>query len=262
MAYARDEKLRNLFSGTISGAGTGAGIGTAIGGPPGAAIGAGIGALIGGIGGYFLTDDEKNEMIEMYRAGKLDDETVAQIESTIARRYNMIRRSQSAAFSRAGTDKSSFAMRQLTETNNAERQSLVDAITGETERRQAIGFGLSDQASAQRAQNVASGIGALFEGYQVHQENQAAEAEAAAQDRLFTAIGKFLESDGGTPTPASPKVAGSKTGAGNPFSRHRSRAPNVALKWDALKSSYNAPVNTSKPKVIWDTPKPKVSWLQ
>ena len=258
MAYARDEKIRNALSGTLSGAGTGAGIGMTIGGPPGAAIGAGIGAIVGGIGGYFLTDDEKNELIEMYRQGKLDDATVANIEGTIARRYNMLRRSQSAAFTRGGVDTSSFAMRQLAETNNAERQNLVDAITGETERRQAIGFGLSDEASARRLQEVASGVGAAFEGYQLFQENEAMKADAASQDRLLKAIGELLEDgDSGTAAPNKPKVALSKTGAGNPFSRHRARAPNVATKWDALKNSANV-----KPKVNWDTPKPKLSWLQ
>ncbi len=264
MAYAQEEKLRNTFSSATSLGGTGAGLGFAIAGPPGAAIGGGIGLIIGGIGGFFLTDDEKNEMIEMYREGKLDDQTVANIESTIARRYNILRSQQSADFARRGVDKSSFAMRQIADTTNAERQTLAEVLTGEVERRQAIGFGLSDQASAQRAQDVASGIGALFQGYQLHEEGEAAKAEAARDERLITAIGKFLEgNDGGTPTPASPKVSVSKTGAGNPFSRHRSRAPNVSVKWDRLKSSYNAPVTTSKPKVSWgSTPKPKVSWLR
>ena len=227
MAYAQDEKLRNTFSSATSLGGAGAGIGFSVGGPVGAAIGGGIGALIGGIGGYFLTDDEKNEMIEMYRQGKLDDQTVANIESTIARRYNMLRSQQSADFARRGVDKSSFAMRQIADTTNAERQSLAEAITGEVERRQAIGFGLSEQAGAQRAQDVASGIGALFQGYSLHQEAEGMKADAAADDRLITAIGKLFEEGGATPTPAAPKVSMSKTGAGNPFSRHRSRAPSV-----------------------------------
>lgn len=244
MGYATDEKIRNTLSSAISLGGTGAGIGTAISPGVGTAIGGGIGFLAGGIAGFFLTDDEKNEMIEMYRAGKLDDETVAQIEGTIARRYDMLRRSQSAGMARSGLTKSSFAARQIADTTNAERQSLAEALTGEVERRQMIGFGMSDQAGAQRAQDVASGIGALFQGYQLYQEGEAAKAEAAADDRLATAIGKLFES-GGTPTPASPKVALSKTGAGNPFSRHRSRAPNAAMKWDALKKQYNEPVRTT-----------------
>lgn len=224
MAYAQEEKLRNTFSSATSLGGTGAGIGFSIGGPPGAAIGGGIGLIVGGISGFFLTDDEKNEMIEMYREGRLDDQTVANIESTIARRYNMLRSQQSADFARRGVDKSSFAMRQIADTNNAERQTLAEALTGEVERRQAIGFGLSDQASAQRAQEVASGIGALFQGYQLHEQGEAVKAEAARDDRLITAIGKLFE-DGGTTTPTP--VAPSKTGAGGPFSRHRSRAPSV-----------------------------------
>ena len=244
MAYAQDEKLRNTASGAVEGLGTGAGIGFSIGGPKGAAIGAGIGFIVGGIKGWFLTDDEKNEIIEMYRSGKLDDQTVANIESTIARRYNMLRSHQSASMARAGVDKSSFAMRQIADTTNAERQTLAEALTGEVERRQAIGFGLSDAAAAERAQGVASGIGAAFQGYQLHQQGEAMKADAAADDRLATLLGKILE-DGGTQTPAAPKVYKSKTGAGNPFSRHRSRAPNVrttfgsnmTTTWEALKKS-------------------------
>lgn len=228
MGYARDEKVRNTLSSALSLGGTGAGIGTAIAPGIGTAIGGGIGLLVGGISGFFLTDDEKNEVIEMYRKGELDDETVSQIESTVARRYDMLRRNQSASMARAGLTKSTFAARQIADTNNAERKSLAQALTGETERRQAIGFQMSDAAGAGRAQDVAQGLGALFQGYQLYQEGEAMKADAAGNKRLAAAIGRLFE-DGGPSTPAtkSPSVAFSQTGAGNAFSRQRTRMPGV-----------------------------------
>ena len=250
MAYAEAERWRNTLSGSLSGAGTGAGIGTAVAPGIGTAIGAGIGALVGGISGYFLTDDEKNEMIEAYREGRLDDETVANIEKTIARRYNMLDRQQQAQFARMGVGGSSFAARLTADTKNAERTSLAEALTGEVERRQAIGFGMSDAAGASRAQDVASGLGALFQGYQFYQEGQAMQADAAASERLAAALGNLFESGtpGPTPTPSkTPTVAFSKTGAGNPFARHRSRAPNVTMKWDAVKNNFDV----TKPAPTW-----------
>lgn len=231
MGYAAAEKGRNTLSGALSTGLTGAGIGTAIAPGIGTAIGGGIGLIVGGISGFFLTDDEKNEVIEMYRKGELDDNTVAQIESTIARRYNMLRRNQSAAMARQGVGKSSFAARQISDSYNSERESLAKALTGESERRQAIGFGMSDAAGAGRAQDVAQGLGALFQGYQLYQEGQAMKSDAAANDRLAGAIGRLFE-DGGTKEPPklwynAPSVAKSQAGAGNAFARQRSRHPNV-----------------------------------
>ena len=80
---------------------------------------------------------------------------------------------------------------------------------------------MSDAAGAGRAQDVASGVGALFQGYQSYQEGEAMKADAASQDRLAAAIGQFFEK-GSTPgvSPygtSTPKVASSKSGAGNPF---------------------------------------------
>ena len=226
MGYATQEKWRNTFSGATGTAGSGAGIGFAIGGPAGAAIGGGIGFIVGGIGGYFLTDDEKNEVIEAYRKGELDDETVAQIEGTIARRYAILRREQGADFARRGVGRSSFAARQIADTFNAERESLANALTTETQRRQAIGFGMSDAAAAERGAQVEAGIGALFQGYDAYKQGQAMEAEAATDERLAAAIGKLFE---GTPSTRSPNTMSfsSQTGAGNVLSRHRSRMPNV-----------------------------------
>lgn len=247
MAYARAEKGRNTLSGLISGAGTGAGIGTAIAPGIGTAIGGGIGAIVGGVSGFFLTDDEKNEVIQAYREGRLDDATVANIEKTIARRYNMISRQQGAAMARRGLTGSTFAARQIKDTANAERMSLAEAITGEVERRQAIGFGLSDQANAQRAQDVAGGLGALFQAYQGYQEGEMAKAEDARFSQLLTHIGKFYENGGTTPTPAAPKISKSQSGAGNVFARHRSRAPNVALKWNVLNKQRGRTITPPKP---------------
>ena len=251
MAYAEAERGRNTLSGAISGAGTGAGIGTAIAPGPGTAIGAGIGAIIGGISGYFLTDDEKNEVIEMYRKGELDDDTVAQIEGTLSRRYNMMRRSQSTDMARRGLTNSSFGARQISDSYNSERESLAAAITGESERRQAIGFQMSDAAGAGRAQDVASGVGALFQGYQSYQEGEAMKTDAASNDRLAAAIGQLFEK-GSTPgvspygkQASTPKVASSKSGAGNPFARHRTRQPNVTLTWDLLKNPKTPAAKTS-----------------
>ena len=230
MGYAEEERLRNTGAGALSTALTGAGIGTAIAPGIGTAIGGGIGALIGGVAGYFLTDDEQNEMIEAYREGRLDDETVANIERTISRRYNLLGREQQAALARSGLSRSSLASRQIADTANAERRTLAEVLTGEVERRQAIGFGMSADAGAQRAQDVVSGIGALFQGYQVYQEGEAMKADAARSESLAAAIGKLFEDGppGPTPTPAkAPKVAFSQHGAGNAFARHRSRHPNV-----------------------------------
>lgn len=248
MGYATDEKLRNTASSALSLGATGAGIGTAIAPGIGTAIGGGIGLLVGGVSGFFLTDDEKNEVIEKYRKGQLDDETVAQIEGTIARRYEMLRRSQGADFARRGVGKSSFAARKMADTFNAERESLAAALTGETERRQAIGFGMSDAAAADRAEQVQSGIGALFEGYQTYQQMEGMKADAAADERLAAAIGKLFEGTPATRTPNPTKLSSAwqqpttwtpgtgakQTGAGNAFARHRSRAPNVTMKWGEL----------------------------
>lgn len=226
MGYASEEKARNTISSALSLGGTGAGIGFTVGGPPGAAIGGGIGLLVGGISGFFLTDDEKNEVIEAYRKGELDDETVARIEGTIARRYAILRREQGADFARRGVSKSSFAARQIGDIFNAERESLANALTTETQRRQAIGFGMSDAAAAERGAQVESGIGALFQGYDVYKQGEAMKTEAAADERLAAAIGKLYE---GTPATRTPNATSftSQTGAGNALSRHRSRMPNV-----------------------------------
>ena len=223
MAYAESEKWKNTLSGAVELGATGAGIGTAIAPGPGTAIGGGIGAILGAAKGYFLTDDEKNEMIEAFRNGEIDDDTLANIERTIARRYNILRRQQGADMARRGTSNSSWAQRQTADTYNAERGSLARAITGESERRQMIGFGMSDAAGAERAQGVAQGIGALSQGYQLYQEGQAMEADTKRADTLAAAIGALFENNG-TDMPA---VAGSKTGAGNSFARHRTRQPNV-----------------------------------
>ena len=251
MAYAAAERGRNTFSGALSTGLTGAGIGTAIAPGIGTAIGGGIGLIVGGVSGFFLTDNEKNQVIEAYRRGELSEETIRQIEGTIARRYEMLRRSQGADFSRRGTGESSFAMRQIADTYNAERDSLADALVGESQRLQAIGFGMSDSAAAGRAQSVASGVGALFEGYQAYQEGEAMKADAASRDRLATMLGKYLEDQGadvpmvatkgknpfGTKLSTSwnPGTPSKTQGAGNPFSRHRTRQPNVTIAWDALK---------------------------
>ena len=249
MAYAIGEKWRNTGSGAVSGAGTGSAIGSLIPGV-GSVIGGGIGALLGGIGGYLFTDDEKNEMIESYRAGRLDPQTVANIESTIARRYAMLRRGQNAQLARRGIDQSSFAGRQIAGTFNDERSALAQALTNQVAQRQQIGFGMSDAASAQRAQNVASGIGAAFQGYQLHQENQFAQQQQGNDAKLHAAIGKYLGLGtsssggvgGGTATPAAVTGGGTTattattgsgtaakklTGGGTPTSRQRSRHPNV-----------------------------------
>ena len=228
MAYADAERRRNTLSGALSLAGTGAGIGTAIAPGVGTAVGAGIGLLAGGISGYFLTDDEKNEMIEMYREGRLDDETLANIESTIARRYDMLQRQQGADLSRRGLSKSTFAQRQVADTYNAERESLAQAVTNESGRRQQIGFAMSDAAGAQRAQDVASGVGAAFQGWQLYQEGEAMKADTASNDRMIAAIGQIFQDGGGSESPSKgPAVAFSQTGAGNAFARHRSRMPSI-----------------------------------
>lgn len=233
MAYATDEKARNTLSGAFSLGATGAGIGTAVAPGIGTAIGGGIGLIVGGISGFFLTDDEKNEIIESYRKGELDDETVAQIEGTIARRYGQLRRHQGADFARRGVSKSTFAGRKMADTFNAERESLAAALTGETERRQAIGFGMSDAASAGRAEQVQAGIGAAFQGYDAYQQAEGMKADAARDAKMFEYIGKLFEGTPATRTPNATPFSWqtphmiSQTGAGNAFARHRSRAPNT-----------------------------------
>ena len=224
MAYAESEKWKNTLSGALELGGTGAGIGTAIAPGVGTAVGGGIGLILGALKGYLLTDDEKNEMIESLWKGEIDDNTLANIERTLARRFNTMRRSQSAAMARRGTTNSSWADRGIADSYNSEREALARAVTGESERRQMLGFGMSDQAGAQRARGVAQGVGALFQGYQVYQEGQAMEADAKRNETLITALGKLFE-DGGADTPAIPRKP---TGAGNPFAgRTRTRQPNV-----------------------------------
>ena len=230
-SYAQAEKWRNAASGALSLGATGAGVGFTIGGPVGAGIGAGAGVLLGALQGALFTDDEKNEMIEMYRRGELDDQTVANIESTIARRFQMIRRSQDAGLARRGLSGSTFAARQMQETYNAERESLADAITRTSEHRKAIGFGMSDAAGAQRAQDVAHGIGAAFQGVEAYQTQQRADADAARSDVLLAALGQLTEGTPATRKPSpigAPKVSNPQTGAGNAFARHRTRMPNTS----------------------------------
>ena len=262
MAYASSEKWKNTGSGALSLGATGAGIGTAIAPGIGTAIGAGVGAFLGGIGGYFMTDDEKNELIEAYREGKLDDQTVANIEGAIARRYDIMRRSQNAGLARRGIGQSSFAARQIAGTFNSERDALANALTQQAQQRQLMGFQMSDAAGAQRAQQVADGIGTAFQGYQLYQQNAADVRAEARADKMLEMIGKHYT---GSPLTTNPNpmgvggytpdihrnspflksgssldrksIANSQTGAGNAFARQRTRMPNVKFKPNITRNS-------------------------
>lgn len=241
MGYVEDERWRNALSGGVSGAGTGAGIGGTIGSivpGVGTAIGAGIGAGIGAIGGsvlgYFLTDDEKNEVIEAARAGKIDEQTLKNIETTVKRRFDMINRRQTALQSRAGITNSTFGARQIRDTANADRQTLVDALAAESGRLKEWGFGMSDQAGARRAQDVSQGVGSAFNAFQIHQEGKLASADAKRDDMLFEALGKLYKDDSANKAAPTlwnnaprPSVVSSQGGAGGVFSRQRTRQPNT-----------------------------------